>query len=432
VKSRLVICAAAIGIFFVVSHQSGSIGGANTGSDGVDPASLTGKMIFGYQGWFECPGDAASEGWRHWLSGKKASVDMLPDITELDPAERCATEWTTPDHQPTWVFSSQNRRTVERHFQWMKDYGLDGVALQRFATHLQPALRQPLDRVLANVRAAAESTGRVFFLMYDLSGMTSDTLPTVADDWARLEAGELTASPAYQRHRGRPVLALWGLGFTGRPITPDAAKRLLQTLRDQSAPYGGVTFLGGVPGGWRIHRGDGAADSAWDEVYRSLDIISPWTVGRYVDDAGADAYRRTYLEPDLAETRRLRLDYMPVIFPGFSWANLMIARNQPDKALSNQIPRRCGRFYWRQVYNAISAGTSMIYGAMFDEVDEGTAMFKVLADRRQLPAAQSFVTLDADGCALPSDWYLQLAGKATGALRSRRPVSPDLPIVPPR
>ena len=70
----------------------------------------------------------------------------------------------------------------------------------------------------------------------------------------------------------------------------------------------------------------------------------------------------------------------------------------------------------------------MIYGAMFDEVDEGTAMFKVLANRRELPAGQNFVTLDAEGCVLPSDWYLQLAGRATVALRSLGRVSARLPI----
>ena len=55
----------------------------------------------------------------------------------------------------------------------------------------------------------------------------------------------------------------------------------------------------------------------------------------------------------------------------------MRARHQPEKARFNQIPRRCGRFLWRQVSNALGAGASMLFGAMFDEVDEGTAMFKV-------------------------------------------------------
>ena len=59
----------------------------------------------------------------------------------------------------------------------------------------------------------------------------------------------------------------------------------------------------------------------------------------------------------------------------------------------------------------------MLYGAMFDEVDEGTAMFKLRRDsRRRAPAGVPIVTLDADGEALPSDWYLRLAREAQRAL----------------
>ena len=70
----------------------------------------------------------------------------------------------------------------------------------------------------------------------------------------------------------------------------------------------------------------------------------------------------------------------------------------------------------------------MLYGAMFDEVDEGTAMFKVVPSAAQAPPDQWFLTLDADGCKLPSDWYLRLAGAATEALHNRKAVSPDLPL----
>ena len=90
--------------------------------------------------------------------------------------------------------------------------------------------------------------------------------------------------------------------------------------------------------------------------------------------AGADRYHKQRLEPDMAEQRR---------------------------AATNAIPRRCGRFYWRQVANAVQAGATMLYGAMFDEVDEGTAMFKMVADAQDLPADPPFLSLDADGCALP-------------------------------
>ena len=60
--------------------------------------------------------------------------------------------------------------------------------------------------------------------------------------------------------------------------------------------------------------------------------------------------------------------------------------------------------------------STMMYSAMFDEVDEGTAMFKVAASPRDVPADVPLVTLDVDGEHLPSDWYLRLAREAQKAL----------------
>ncbi|MCC6820920.1 MAG: hypothetical protein IT579_09340, partial [Verrucomicrobia subdivision 3 bacterium] len=81
------------------------------------------------------------------------------------------------------------------------------------------------------------------------------------------------------------------------------------------------------------------------------------------------------------------------------------------------IPRNAGHFYWRQAYNAVSAGCTMVYGAMFDEMDEGTAMFKLAPTPAELPAQGTFVPLNIDGTNLPSDWYLRLAGAATKMIR---------------
>jgi hypothetical protein len=62
---------------------------------------------------------------------------------------------------------------------------------------------------------------------------------------------------------------------------------------------------------------------------------------------------------------------------------------------------------------------------MFDEVDEGTAMFKLASTANEVPAAASIVTLDADGEMLPTDWYLQLAREAQQRLSGvRTPLSP--------
>ena len=72
----------------------------------------------------------------------------------------------------------------------------------------------------------------------------------------------------------------------------------------------------------------------------------------------------------------------------------------------------------------------MIYIAMFDEVDEGTAMFKLAPTSAQLPAQGSFVPLNIDGENVPSDWYLRLAGEAGRLLRGEIPLSPVRPIDP--
>jgi hypothetical protein len=46
----------------------------------------------------------------------------------------------------------------------------------------------------------------------------------------------------------------------------------------------------------------------------------------------------------------------------------------------DMIPRLRGQFLWSQFTAAKRAGASMIYVAMFDEVDEGTAIFKCTND----------------------------------------------------
>ena len=63
----------------------------------------------------------------------------------------------------------------------------------------------------------------------------------------------------------------------------------------------------------------------------------------------------------------------------------------------------------------------MIYAAMFDEMDEGTAIFKCTNDA---PVGGSrFVTYDG----LPSDHYLWLTGKGRELLRGKIPLTPEPP-----
>jgi hypothetical protein len=222
----------------------------------------------------------------------------------------------------------------------------------------------------------------------------------------------LTESPQYLHHRGLPLLAIWGFGFTDRPATPAQAAELIEFFEHNPDPRYRVTLLGGVPARWRTLTRDSQKAPEWAAVYRSLNVISPWTVGRFRDPDGIDRFYATEVRLDMEETRRLGIDYLPVTFPGFSWHNMN------PSAPFNPIPRLGGRFYWRQVQRALQAGSTMLYTAMFDEVDEGTAMFKIAPSANAAPTEVKTVTLDADGDALPSDWYLRLAREAQRALRS--------------
>ena len=390
----------------------------------VDATTLDRKLMFGYQGWFACPDDGSPLGaWEHWFRrGEPASaatvrVDMWPDVSELDPDERCPTPLTLPDGRTAELYSAYNPRTVDRHFRWMQEYDLPGVFLQRFTVRLDnSAVLGFRDAVARNVRSAAEAHGRVFAIMYDVSGHPRESVTAaVKRDWPYLvDTLRVAESPRYLHHRGRPLVAIWGLGFVDRSPTAAQAAELIDFFKNNPDPRYRATLFGGVPARWRTLTRDSQTDPEWARVYRSFDVVSPWTVGRFHDARGIDAFYDEQVTADVAEARRAGIDYMPVIFPGFSWHNLN------PSAPFNPIPRRGGRFYWRQVERALRAGSTMLYGAMFDEVDEGTAMFKVAATTRDAPAGVAVVTLDADGERLPSDWYLRLAREAQKKLRGER------------
>jgi len=379
--------------------------------------------MFGYQGWFGCPGDGSPlNTWEHWFrrgapTAATLRVDMWPDVSELSESERCDTSLTLPDGQHAQLYSAYNPRTVDRHFAWLQQYELPGVFLQRFTVRLDDkSVRGFRDGVARNVRAASETHGRVFAIMYDITGHPAETVvKAVERDWAYLvDTLRITESPQYLRHHGRPVLAIWGLGFRDRAPTPEQAAELIDFFKNNPDERFRVTLLGGVPSRWRTLSRDSKTEEAWAQVYRSFDVLSPWTVGRFRDDETTDRFFRDEVVPDLIESGRLGLGYMPVVLPGFSWHNMN------PTAPSNPIPRRGGRFFEHQIDQALQAGATMLYGAMFDEVDEGTAMFKLAPTRDSVPAGVPIVTLDADGEQLPSDWYLQLARQAQERLSAIR------------
>jgi hypothetical protein len=377
---------------------------------GVNTKTLFGKVMCGYQGWFGTPGDGSSEqAWRHWtkhrgpLEDGNAKVDLWPDVSELDANQRFPTGFTMADGSPAEVFSSFEKPTVLKHFEWMQDYGIDGVFVQRFANGLRNSLSlEHCNTVLANCREGANLHGRAYAVMYDLSGLPAGHIDDVINDWRTLKSEMvITEDPAYLNHRGKPVVAIWGIGFNDhRDYTLADCRRLIEFFKNDPEA-GGCTVMVGVPAHWRELSGDAVSNPALLDILAMADIISPWTVGRYSNPEGDAKYVDNILKPDFVWCRQRGIDCLPVVFPGFSWHNM-------NGGPSDQIPRLRGQFLWSQFCEAKQANASMIYVAMFDEVDEGTAIFKCVND---VPIGQKskFVTFEG----LPNDYYLRMVGAGT-------------------
>ena len=150
----------------------------------------------------------------------------------------------------------------------------------------------------------------------------------------------------------------------------------------------------------------------------------PWTVQRFTPLVHLfDAARfEEQVKADMAWCAKRNVDYAPCVYPGFSWYN-MHDHGRGENAMMyplNQIPRQKGRFYWSLISGALNAKAKMLYVAMFDEMDEGTAIFKC---SNHPPAGVQLC--DYEG--LPTDHYLWLTGQAGKMLRGEIPFSRSLP-----
>ena len=392
---------------------------------GVDTSSLTGKVMVGYQGWFNCEGDGADLGWTHWSRDRNktfgpgnVTVDLWPDVSEYEPEELYETGFKFENGSSAKVFSSHNQKTVLRHFAWMREYGIDGAFVQRFANGLKDASKKShKNAVLSHARNGANLHGRAYAVMYDLSGLPKGGTQVVKKDWLKLrEEMQITKDPGYLHHGGKPVVSVWGIGFLdgGKPraYTLEECHALVQFLKEN-----GCTVMLGVPTGWRTLDRDCTPDPLMHDIIRMADVVSPWTPGRYRDVEGVRKHGATYWTPDQAWCSRNDLDYLPVVFPGFSWHNLKGAQ-------LNAIPRLKGQFLWSQFIQAKRVGAEMVYVAMFDEVDEGTAIFKCT---NEPPTGNGGTFLTYEG--LPSDYYLKLTGAGGELLRNEIPLTEEIPNV---
>jgi hypothetical protein len=387
----------------------------------VDATTLHKKVLVGYQGWFRAGGDGDTR-WDHWNRDwftqpstnrlDWITFEMWPEVSDYT-GKYPAGNFTLPGGAQAYLFSSQDKSTVDTHFDWMLQYGIDGAVVQRFVTQIPPDNVQTWKtNVLKQVQAAANRTGRAFFLEYDMSGANSNTLfSQLTNDWIYLtDTLHIPQDSRYLHHDGKPVLMIFG--FYPERFSGTALPKQIISWFKTNATYG-VTLIGS---GWWDWRASASGD--WTNVYRSFHGYCPWNTGNY-SIVGTNKYASTaYWAQDLVAATNAGMFYLPQVYPGFSWDNL-----QQLPPGTSKIPRLGGDFLWRQFKAVADLGLDWCYVGMFDEVDEGTAIFKV----SNMPPAQGYwVTYEG----MPSDWYMRLTAEGSKMLAGERPVTATIPISP--
>lgn len=391
-----------------------SLTGTSPAAAASPAGDVVGKITVGYQGWFAATGDGAPINcWWHWSpnaqqppSPGNTGIKSWPDMREYTHTYKTAFP-NLGNGQPATLFSSYDQQTVDTHFSWMQQNGCDTAALQRF----NPVGGEgpTRDAMTAKVRTAAEATGRKFYIMYDVSGW-SNMQSEMKNDWTT-KMSAYTASSAYARQNGKPVVCIWGFGFNdgNHDFSAAACLDVVNWFKAQ-----GCYVIGGVPTHWRNQDSDSRA--GFIDVYHAFDMLSPWMVGRIGNIGDVDNFYANVQTQDQADCNAHGIDYQPCVLPGDTSAR----------------QRAHGDFMWRQFYNMVRLGAQGIYISMFDEYNEGNQIAKTAETQAMVPADTGYWALDEDGTACSSDYYLRLTAdggrmlKKQIALTATRPTKPVL------
>lgn len=372
--------------------------------------TIKGKVLMGYQGWFGAAGDSSNMNWWHWANSRKSTpgpgnlhFDLFPDLKEYPASSLYSTKLKWSNGSTVKLYSNTAPGVVDLHFKWMADYSLDGVLLQRFLTDIKGSTaKRQRDTILKQVAAAARKHKRTWALMWDVTGASeSEYDDMIKADWNNL-ISKYVGKEGYLHEGGKPVVCIFGLGIKQTP-QPSASNvvSLLNWLKRRAY------VIGSGPYGWRS--GDGDSLSNYGSVYKSFDAIMPWAVGRYGSVNSFNSKFNQVVKGDAELCKSRGQDYAPMAFPGFSWENLKGSK-------FNHIKRLGGEFLRAQINAHLglkNRGATFYYVAMFDEVDEATALYKAAPRKSDCPSNAKFLYLNIDGGSYPSDHYLKIMGDYT-------------------
>ena len=391
----------------------------------VDASTLKGKFMCGYQGWFRTPGDGSNMGWNHYsrvrheIDRDTLVVDMWPDVSDFDEKDKVSVPgFLHPDGSQAYVISGHNPNVIDKHFEWMKQYDIDGVWYQHFLVGFEngkDALGYESRRQnMIWVKDSAKKHGRVWAVCFDTANIESAEIPAqVITEWKRIVDAEIINGDEYLHENGHPVVHVWGLFHNEQSnrLEPKEAKIIMDFFATEGK-YKATLVMGG---NWNWAK----TPDDWKATFASFKYFTPWNVNNLAPRSdGSKGASMGFWPEDLKRAQANGTFWIPVVYPGFSWNNLY---QQPEGQTTS--PRKKGDFLWEQFYEAANLGIDTFYIAMFDEIDEGTAVFKICPN----PPLNAKL-LDTEG--MPADWYLRLIKEAKHIIKSQKPFPRDIPIQP--
>lgn len=363
---------------------------------------VVGKLTVGYQGWFAAAGDGSPyNSWQH------QNLESWPEVAEYtnsyagspfnqDGVVQPGYFGNLGNGRPAKMFSSYDQQVANTHCLWMQQNGIDCIALQRFGSAIVvgSVKKAQFDGIATMMKNSAQTYSRKFYIMYDCSA--TDPIDI---DWTNTITGtlNLTASPNYAKQNGKPVVCFWGVGKPGRGAATDWLNKI-NWFKAQ-----GCYVIAGTLGNF-------TTDTANITAYQAADMIMPWWVGKQGN------FQTSYTN-DLAWCNARNIDYQGCVYPGTAFSNTNGQATSPR----NQIKRMHGDFMWQMFAGIRNAGVQSAYVAMFDEAQEATSIFKCAETAADIPAGKYFLTLDADGVPVSSDFYLRLVNNGQKMMKGLIP-----------
>ncbi|MCU0858474.1 MAG: hypothetical protein MUC65_08750, partial [Pontiellaceae bacterium] len=276
---------------------------------------VVGKLTVGYQGWFACKGDNSPKNvWKHWSTDGNVApkpgytrFELYPDVRDYPDSALYQTGYANLGNgSKSKLFSSYDSAVVNKHLEWMRDYGIDTVAVQRFGCDFDDSkVIDHSNGILTKVKNASVTYGRKFYVMYDITEWSSFQ-SQIKTDWNDRIVGslQLTNSSAYAKEGGKPVVCIWGVG---KEIGNSTSWTDVINFFKGKNCY----VIIGVPRKWR--------DDDTSSSYQYAHMISPWTIGAYETDSQIDSHG-TRMKNDKALCDSRGQAYQPVVWPGFAWS----------------------------------------------------------------------------------------------------------------